>query len=170
MNNDDRTIGVSEQAAIDRLVDAVDAGDTSGKIRCGRLLSEGQSALGWHAARFVDVGKFAPLAAAAEPTDPEDGDPIAFALAPESGSVWAVAELRHSDGRRAYAAFSGRGGMEDDDLRGEVHVPDLDVPERPRTRCEWSFVAAYGTYSEAMSALKSKGYTGERDYRDRAGR
>jgi hypothetical protein len=87
-----------------------------------------------------------------------------YDLDPSSGSVWAVMEVRHSDRRRrAYIAMTGRGPREAD-LDVEVYVNCDGLRTRPRAEFEWSFVAAYSSYTEALNAVKSVGYTSIADY------
>ncbi|OFW13592.1 MAG: hypothetical protein A3H29_08770 [Acidobacteria bacterium RIFCSPLOWO2_02_FULL_67_21] len=174
----------NERWVIDRLVDAVEAGDTDAKPKLGQRLLDGIGDDNWRSCRFIEDGFFVPFAA----LDPlnllgEDLDSLC-----EERVISATREPLICDG----APLEGR----ELDRWREIVVDRAWAPEcatfwmlievkhqrsravyvaaviKPEYECEprpaVTFVAAYATYSETLNALKARGFTGPKDYQTRA--
>ena len=176
MDEDTRQQWNIENWVIDRLVDAVEAGDTDGKQALGQRLMDGIDRDNWNGGRFIEVGQFLPLTFLdAASIDDDDmnwlcGDEtVTLSRANEilADGVSGV-ELTRWRERVAERAFDP--GEFDRDMLWcliavrrtggrEAYVAAFGYGLSPLT-----YVAAYDTYTESMNALKAMGFISLKDY------
>ncbi len=175
----------NERWVTDRLVAAVDEGDTVAKERFGQRLLDGIGEDGWRSWRFVDEGffvRFADLDPAnmlGEDLDElcekqvvsRDREPLIMEGAPLAGKE--LERWREIVIDRAFAPECATYWIifefKDDHARG-VYVAATSRPDsgRPVWRHPLSFVAAYSMYSESQNALKAQGFVGRKDCQARS--
>ena len=184
MGDDVRYMWNHERWVIDRLVDAVEAGDTDAKAKLGQRLLDGIDDDNWRSWRFIEDGFLLPFTAldplnmlgedldrlceegvVSAARDPLicDGAPLEGreldrwreivvnrAWAPECATFWGMFEVKHQ-------------------RSGAVYLAAIIEPKYERDEHQTvSFVAAYATYTEALNALRSMGFTGPKDYQARS--
>ena len=184
MSDDVRHTWHNERWVINRLVDAVEAGDRDAKTKLGQRLLDGIDDDNWDAWTVIEVGPYLPLTFL-DPDNIEDDDlewlcdngaiPEERALVVLNGGELIDAELTRWREFVVERAFSPgefdrwmlwfitevrRTGGRVAYVASFGYV-DLcaDWYDLPNT----SFVAAYDTYTETMNGLKSVGFISEKD-------
>jgi hypothetical protein len=186
MAEDVRHTWNKEKWVIDRLIEAVEAGDTGAKPSLGQRLLDGIWNDGWTAWECVEEGLYLPLKA----LDPanlsgEDLDclceegVVSVAREPEicSGAALQGRELQRwheivverafaPEVAVSWAIFEMHRGRRSIYVAATLTQPS---PESPIYNMIPTFVAAYETFTEVLNALKSKGFLGRKDYEVRSG-
>lgn len=178
----------NERWVIDRLVDAVEAGNTDAKQKLGQRLLDGISDDNWDAWNFIEAGPFLPLTFL-------DADNIE-----DDDLEWFCEDDTIPDSRLDEVLNGGLSGLELTRWRQRVVERAFDPGEFDREMrwfiigvrrtggrvahvasfgyavdwADWydlpntSFVAAYDTYTEAINALKSVGFISPKDVQARS--
>jgi hypothetical protein len=174
----------NERWVIDRLVEAVEAGDTDAKPKLGQRLLDGIRDDAWRSWRFVEDGYFLPFTA----LDPAN-------LGEDLRILWDEGTI--SAARKSLIDNGGELVLERAELERwrEIVVERAFAPEcatswvlfefhhsgskavfvgatgqqpsRAGIPKLW-FAAAYSIYSETLNGLKSQGFIGRKDYQARS--
>lgn len=172
----------NERWVIDRLVDAVEAGDTDAKTKLGQRLLDGIDQDDWNVGKLIEAGPFLPLLAVLDPDNIEDDD-----------LQWFCEDETIPDSRLNEVLNGGLSGVELNRWRQRVAERSFDPVEDDRELLRvlivvrrtggrlayvaafgydlgaLTFVAAYDTYTETLAALKGVGFLSLDDYQARSG-
>lgn len=157
----------NERWVIDRLVEAVQAGDTDAKAKLAQRFLDGVGEDEWCSWRLIEDGHFLSFAnldprnmqdedleslREEEGTEPDRWREVVAdrAFAPECAALWVMLAVKHQRSPAVYVAATVARAL---DWNG---------------RAQMSFLAAYATYTDTLNAVKAQGFTGRKDYQARS--
>lgn len=187
----------SEADAIERLVDAVERGDSLEKRTNAQRWLDGQCSRGWSSCGVIEIGSFAPfsafdwrpaecevieshvsvsrlhqLQAGAVPT-PSEVDAwhehvARYYFAEGACAVWGILSPRSAFFRPVYVAVLGDAAADGCLHPYFDHSYDTQIREALLNGFGgWAYVAAYSAYMDTVEAIKLLGFVGLADYEAR---